>query len=108
LPQWRARRQHRSLPPNAIGANCYFGGHDVHWPELIFPELKEFEASQRERALRQALEEEFDTFERAGILAAVVVASFSTLLPSLRRSPWWGSAREYSRSAGFGVGCESG
>jgi cation transport ATPase len=49
--------------------------YDVDWRALIFPELKEFEPSQRERALRQAREEELDTLEWAGILAAVVVAS---------------------------------
>ena len=47
----------------------------VDWREIIFPELRNFETAQRERTLREAREEEFDTLEQAGILAAVVIAS---------------------------------
>jgi hypothetical protein len=47
----------------------------MDWRELMFPELKDFQPSQRERALREAREDEFDTLEWAGIIAAVVVAS---------------------------------
>jgi len=47
----------------------------VDWTQLIFPELKQFQPPQRERALREAREDDFDSLERAGIISAVVVAS---------------------------------
>jgi cation transport ATPase len=47
----------------------------VDWQELIFQELREFEKHERERALREAREDEFDGLEWAGIIAAVVVAT---------------------------------
>ena len=47
----------------------------MDWRDLVFPELRHFPRSQREGALREAREDEFDTLEWAGIIAAVVVAS---------------------------------
>lgn len=47
----------------------------VTWHELMFPELKEFEEQERERVLREARSDEFDSLEWIGVVASVVVAT---------------------------------
>ena len=45
------------------------------WNDFWFPELKQFEPPQRERILREAKEEDFDTLEWVGLLAAIAAAT---------------------------------
>ena len=47
----------------------------VDWRELIFPELKAFEKTEREVVLQKAREDEFDSIEWIGVIASVVIAT---------------------------------
>ena len=47
----------------------------MDWRELVFPELKQFDEAERERLLREAREDEFDSLERIGIVASVILAT---------------------------------
>ena len=47
----------------------------MDWREFMFPELRAFDKGERELVLRQAREEEFDSLEWIGVVAAVVVAT---------------------------------
>lgn len=61
--------------PDARMAYDRKGKRTVDWRELMFPELKRFDRPERERVLREAREDEFDSLEWIGVVASVVVAT---------------------------------